>query len=153
MNFEEHTLIGIIVSAIYWFTFCKFILGIDFIFSNILSIIGIFLLFTNLPDIDNSNSKITTYFALVYFFLLIIFWVEKNLWGLPLILFVAYHAYIAKDNKTHRAFPHTLAFGFLASCISLFFVNYTIAIYGFTLFTFHLIVDNRIKLWSNPFPY
>ncbi len=109
-------------------------------------------IFSNLPDIDNSNSRITRTFYLIYVLIIfsggyLLFMGNFSGWLLITagIIFFLVHFFLAKPGRDHRRFPHTFTFGILSSVILLLFTSPEIAAVGFFCFAMHIAFDNEIS--------
>ena len=106
-------------------------------------------IFSNLPDIDNSNSVMSAYF-LIFCIGILIFGIislvqSSILIGIVILVIgmsiIAYHFKIMDDSIHHRVFPHTFTFGLFASIILGIFTSFWIALIGFLCFCLHLTAD------------
>ena len=165
MKNKEH-LIYNTVFIIILFLIINFIFKINFEELNYIHLIIAIFIFSNLPDIDHSKSKITKLFFLIYFILLIygiidIF--DKEIIGIIKIIIsiflIIYHLIIGENSSKHRKFPHTFTFGIISSIILYIFTSITISFVGFICFSLHIIEDkyfnkainNDIKFWKKLF--
>jgi len=165
MKFEQHlglnaTIIAVLAFILYYFS--KWNISN----LNLYHLVIVFFIFSNLPDIDHSNAKISRVFTFS-FFTVGLFGVSlllnKNiLTGVFLILLaglvIIYHLKIAEDSKDHRKFPHSFTFGFFTSLIAWYFTSFLISAIGFLCFVLHIIADNHIsdainrdiQFWKKP---
>ncbi|MBN1386016.1 metal-dependent hydrolase [Candidatus Woesearchaeota archaeon] len=125
---------------------------IDFWSLNILHLVIAVYVFSNLPDIDNANSKMSYTFFLFYiiFFMLGLSDHKSN----PLLsigkmmlamLMGWYHVMVMEKGRKHRKFPHTFTFGILASLILWLYTSLPIALTGFFCFFLHLLFDRHVS--------
>lgn len=151
MKSQEHLILNtIIILPILYFIYSKTIFQLNF-FHLFLAIY----LFSNLPDIDNSKSKITKTFFFFYLILalfgvsnIIIYTFESILLGISQIIIACclgiYHFFVAENSKKHRKFPHTFTFGLITSIIFGFFTSLQMALIAFLCFFLHIFFDNHL---------
>lgn len=93
-------------------------------------ILIVFGIFSLLPDIDHSRSKISgllqIIMVLIIIYSLITFFLASKYFNLVFallaIIVLKIHGGYAEDSYDHRKFPHTITFSFI-SCIVLFFLS------------------------------
>ncbi|MBI2668809.1 metal-dependent hydrolase [Candidatus Woesearchaeota archaeon] len=150
-TFEKHIELGfgvsIVVLAILWG-----ILGINiFEMNTLISGFVTTIIFSVLPDIDNKNAKISRYLHVMFIVSIIgLFWktfsinISTITAFLMLIGLELYHWNYAKDDKTHRQFPHTFTFGILTS-IFLYVITFSgiATLLGFLALSSHLLIDGH----------
>lgn len=160
MKFREHLLIGLLANALVFWILAKagfystnplagFPPNPAFLLTA-LAVLASILVFSVLPDIDESGSEASKLLRLALLaaalYYAIDFALTKNYWsiakaGLGALLFLLHLAY-ARGDFLHRRFPHTFTFG-VAACIAAFLLtgSKTVAVAGFVAFASHLIAD------------
>ena len=146
MDRKAHWFINAIVLGLIYFI--ANIIGIKFPF-DISDVLVAWFIFSNLPDIDNSNSVMSKY-LLFFCIVILIFGVVSIVQSRVVIGILAlavglsiiiYHFRVRDDSKHHRAFPHTFTFGLFAAIIFAVFTSFWIALIGFFCFVLHLVAD------------
>lgn len=147
MNWKSHLFISTFLLLIF-----SYFLKINLLSLNIIPLAIAILVFSLLPDIDHSKSKISIWFRLSYIVLGLYSAYEFFFHGrvtyliallLAIILFV-FHMSVSDNSYKHRKFPHTFTFGIISSGILWIFTNLTIAFTGLGCFVLHLFLDRHI---------
>jgi len=130
LNAEGHLFVSGVFNIL--FICIMYLLGINVFQMGILfPILLIFGIFSLLPDIDHSRSKISGLLqiamVLVIIYSLITFFLASKYFNLVFallaVIVLKIHSGYAEDSYDHRKFPHTITFS-LISCIVLFFLTY-----------------------------
>jgi len=147
MNWKKHLLFGILIFllSVYFLKFNLFSLGVIPLFIVVI-------IFSLLPDIDHSKSKISFWFRFFYIILGIYsgykFYINNEIIYLISlflsIILLIFHAGISSSGFKHRKFPHSFTFGIFASLIVYIFSNLPTAVIGFICFFIHLLLDNHV---------
>ncbi|MEM3373987.1 MAG: metal-dependent hydrolase [Candidatus Woesearchaeota archaeon] len=151
MKSQTHILLNLIILL----PLLYLIYGLSFFQLNFLHLFIAIYIFSNLPDIDNSKSKISKTFFVFYLILgfiginnLLKYTLESILIGLVqitiAIILASYHFIIADNSKKHRKFPHSFTFGIISSIIFGIFTSIEMALIAFFCFFLHLLFDNYL---------
>lgn len=151
MNSANHLIITALAVLFLGFIFYH-LFGFSLLSLNLMQLLITVYIFSNLPDIDNSNSKITKTFYILYL-IMALFGIYLILIGLSLgyilitagiFLFIVH--YLSSDpTRRHRRFPHSFTFGLISSIILFTMTSLEIAAIGFFCFFMHLALDNEIE--------
>lgn len=119
---------------------------------NIVHVVLSVYVFSLLPDIDSSTSKISKMFFFVYVGLFV--WGGFDVFrddmvvGLGKVIgsiFLAfYHLSVAENSRRHRKFPHSFTFGILCSVGLGLIISVFMGVLGFFCFVVHLICDGYV---------
>ena len=153
MNYREHLVLGAIPNIIF-ILIITFLFKVDIFQDYAFPLIITFFIFSLLPDIDHSYSKISIMFIISLICLVVYSVIEFfKSWNFLLLLGIllgigglVLHFWYAEDSYTHRRIPHTFTFGILA-CIVLFFIvnSIWVVIVGFISFFTHIFLDGHIR--------
>ncbi len=130
MNAEGHLFVSGVLNII--FLGILYLLGVNVFQIDILfPVLIVFGIFSLLPDIDHSRSKISGLLqiamVLIIIYSLITFFLASKYFNLVFallaVIVLKIHSGYAEDSYDHRKFPHTITFSFI-SCIVLFFLSY-----------------------------
>jgi len=147
MNWKSHLFISIILFLIF-----SYFLKINLLSLSIIPLAIAVLVFSLLPDIDHSKSKISIWFRLSYTVLGLYSAYEFFFHGriiyliallLAIVLFI-FHISISEDSYKHRKFPHTFTFGIISAGVLWIFTSLTIALISLGCFILHLTLDKHI---------
>lgn len=148
-GYQEHLFIGFLSSGIV-IALLYFIFHINIFDGNLLTILIIVtLIFSVLPDIDHTSSRISIYLHFSFIASIIVLFTNKINFSFILIVISlagleVYHWTHAKDNWEHRQFPHTFTFGVLA-LIVLFLITQSLLsiLVGAISFFSHILLDGH----------
>ena len=138
-GYKFHIVFGLVFAAVITYLLYRYnFLKLDFL--SIVAILPILFIYSILPDIDVSSSKISHIFRIIglSMVLVAIFFDMKilaiSIAGILLIL----------QFVKHRKFIHTIAAGAIFS-LPLIYFNYVIAIFAFIGYFSHLLIDRQVK--------
>ena len=150
-GYQEHLFVGFISTGII-IAILYFIFHLNVIDSNLLTtLIIVALIFSLLPDIDHTSSKISMYLHIIFILAIIALFIKEIPFNFSSILILVsliglelYHWIYAKDNWEHRHFPHSFTFGLFALII-LFFITFSwiAIIVGAVTFISHIVIDGH----------
>jgi hypothetical protein len=148
-GYQEHLFMGFLSSGIV-IALLYFIFHINIIDRDLLTILIIVtLIFSVLPDIDHTSSRISIYLHFSFIAsIIVLFTNELNFSFILIAISLAglelYHWTHAKDNWKHRQFPHTFTFGTLA-LIVLFLItqSWLSILVGAISFFSHIVIDGH----------
>jgi len=164
-NFGTHLFIGLVVTITLILLFLpSYIFNLEILkLDNLISILIPSFVFSNIPDVDNKNAKISRYLIMFFIISLILFFINSiALWQRIAIsifsgLLVLYYLLFAEDSYDHRKFPHTFTFGLITSIfISIIFGSMIVLLIALVCFSSHILLDNHLfeaidkdkKLWA-----
>lgn len=138
-TYKFHIIFGLLLSALVGYTLYvnKFY---DFTIQRLVMITALIFIYSILPDIDISSSKISKMFRIICLVLIIVF-LFLNLVKLAIILSIIL---LILEFVKHRTFIHTLSFGLILS-LPLLYIDYTTALFAFLSYFSHLLIDGKIK--------
>lgn len=149
MKHIQHLMLntGIVIAVLY----ILYTLGYPILSLNFIYLAVTIYVFSLLPDIDSSSSRITWTFSAAYLLIFLVSITEfpkdpvmSILKMSAIFLITLLHFFMASRKRIHRTFPHTFTFGILASFILWFFTSFWIAVIGFKCFTLHLVADLHV---------
>lgn len=152
MNYQGHLIFSLVVNGVVLFILHSLGLSVELS----LPLIAAFGIFTLLPDIDSRNSIASRLLFMVLGAVFLGSIAEILVNGLNLLsgggivltisLFLI-HLVISRDDRLHRAFPHTLAFGAIA-CAAFFLISgsFLATLVAAISFLSHVVADKHIRL-------
>jgi len=152
MNYIEHLFFSLAVNGVVLFVLA--FLGFTIEITPLLFFA--YFVFTLLPDIDSRHSKASQLLFAALSGLLLYSIIEILLNGFTLlsvggiilaISFFLIHLAISRDDKFHRAFPHTPSFGVI-SCSAFFLITLSpiATLVAAVSFLSHLVADKNVQL-------
>lgn len=139
-GYKAHIIFGILFAGLFAFLSYRYAI-IEFNVISLLLAIPILFIYSMLPDIDISTSKISKIvmiLGLLSIIALIIF--DKKILAVSICVIL-----LLLQIIKHRKFIHTIAAGVLLSAPLIYF-NYIVAIFAFVAYFSHLLLDGQVKL-------
>jgi hypothetical protein len=124
--------------------------GWNILKENILHVAFAVYCFSNLPDIDSFNSRISRSFFIFYIAIgsFGIWSLYKHGVGAGYVtiagLTALYHLKVAEHSSKHRKFPHSFTFGILCTLTLWHFTSLPVALIGFACFFLHILLDDHL---------
>ena len=138
-NYNKHIIFGIIFATLFVYINHKYAL-INISFTNLIISAPILFVYSILPDIDISSSKISTSVRIIgLIILLVTVFLDMKTISIP-ILFVLLMMHFFK----HRGFIHTISAGLILS-LPLIYFNAIVSLFAFLGYFSHLLIDRKVK--------
>ncbi len=139
-SYKLHILFAIIFSSIITYILYKYNIY-NLTTKELIIIAPILFIYSILPDIDISSSKISKIFRIISL-LIIIITLYLNIITLAIIITIIL---LILEFIKHRKFIHTITAAIILSLPLLYF-NYVITIAAFIAYLSHLLLDRHVKL-------
>ena len=138
-GYKWHIIFGVLFAGLFVYISYKYKI-FNLTFLEIISAAPILLIYSILPDIDVSSSKISSLFRVVGLSIILV----AILFDLKILAISIASILLILQFVKHRKFIHTVTAGVIFSLPLLYF-NFIIALFAFIGYSSHLLIDRQVK--------
>ena len=138
-GYKWHIIFGVLFAGLFVYVSYMFKL-FNLTFLEIISAAPILLIYSILPDMDISSSKISSFLRIVGLSIILV----AVLFDLKILAISIASVLLILQFVKHRRFIHTVTAGIIFS-LPLVYFSYIIALFAFIGYSSHLLIDKEVK--------